>query len=315
MWQEEASELLRKEIETLLSPLESAVGLLDVVKEALAKLERGSSAKGNSPWPLIPLVVSDAISGHYEQALPAAAAIQFFRAAAEVFDDIEDADSPGSLVSKYGLATTTNAATTLTILAEKAISWLKERGVAGDSIVHVLDVVNSYYITACAGQHLDLLIRPGVAMSEETYIRIATMKSASQVECAFHVGALLAEAQPQLICLFSDFGNNLGLAAQIANDIRGIMDGNDIRRRKITLPVIYALAQAEGETRTQLEAVFCGQSGTAPDCVQIRHLLFTTGAVHYSTLKVELYKQYALDALSRAEEAGTRVERLKLFLE
>ena len=103
-------------------------------------------------------MVSDAISGHYEQAVPAAAAIQLLKAAAEVFDDIEDADSSDSLASRYGLAAATNAATTLIILAEKAIARLKGRGVADDSIIRILDAINSYYTTACAGQHLDLCI-------------------------------------------------------------------------------------------------------------------------------------------------------------
>ena len=141
------------------------------------------------------------------------------------------------------------------------------------------------------------------------------MKSASQAECAFYIGALLADAQPQLLSLFSKIGYNLGMAAQIANDIRGVIGGTDILARKMTLPAIYALAQTDGKARTQLEAAFYGQSEAAPDPAQIRDLLFNIGAIHYSTLKMEFYKQHALDALSEAEEAGTCVERLKLFLE
>jgi geranylgeranyl pyrophosphate synthase len=315
MWQEEAAKLVSEEIETLLSPLSGIDNLCDIVEEALIKARRGLSVESNCPWSLVPLIVSDAILGHYEQAVPAAAAIQFFKAAAEVFDDIEDADSSDSLTSRYGLAAATNAATTLIILAEKAIARLKGRRVTDDLIIRVLDAINSYYTTACAGQHLDLRIGPEVTMSEETYLRIADMKTASQAECTFCIGALLANAQPQLISLFSKFGHNLGMAAQIANDIRGITGGTDIKARKMTLPVIYALSQADGKDRTQLEAAFQGQSEAAPDPAQIRDLLFNIGAIHYSTLKMEFYRQNAIDALSEAEKAGICVERLKLFLE
>jgi len=315
MWQEEAAKLLSEEIETLLSPLSGVDNLCDIVKEALIKARRGSSVEAKCPWTLVPLMVSDAISGHYEQTVPAAAAIQFFKAAAEVFDDIEDADSSDSLASRYGLAAATNAASTLVILAEKAIARLKGRGVADNSIIRILDTINSYYTTACAGQHLDLCIKPETTISEETYLKITAMKSASQAECAFCIGALVADAQPQLIGLFSKFGYNLGMAAQIANDIQGVIRGTDILARKMTLPAIYALAQTDGKARTQLEAAFCGQSEAVPDPAQIRDLLFNIGAIHYSTLKMEFYRQNAIDALSEAEKNGTRIERLKLFLE
>jgi octaprenyl-diphosphate synthase len=111
------------------------------------------------------------------------------------------------------------------------------------------------------------------------------------------------------------FGYNLGMASQIANDIQGITRGRDILKRKITLPVIYALSQADGEARHQLELTFSKQSESAPSPAQTRDLLFNTGAIHYATIKMELYKQQALDILSKAEGAGANVERLRLFLE
>ena len=141
------------------------------------------------------------------------------------------------------------------------------------------------------------------------------MKSASQVQCACHVGALLANANQELVDIFTKYGHNLGMASQITNDIQGITRGSDIAKRKITLPVVYALTQTEGESRHQLELIFGKQSEPVWNPTQIRDLLFRTGAIHYATVKMELYKQRALDILAEAERAGVSVERLKLFLE
>jgi hypothetical protein len=47
---------------------------------------------------------------------------------------------------------------------------------------------------------------------------------------------------------------------------------------------------------------------------EVRDLLFHTGAVHYVTLKMEVYRQQALDILSDAEELGANIDRLKTFL-
>jgi geranylgeranyl pyrophosphate synthase len=317
MWQERQAALLRDEIEALLSLLPDMGSFYDLVKEPLTQDRRGLATEiaHGRPWPLLPLIVCEAISGHCEHALPAAAALQLLMAAGDVFDDIEDADSSESLPARYGSAVATSVATTLLALAERAITRLKARGVEDNIIVRVMDTVNSYYTTACAGQHLDLCLAPRITVSEDVYLRVAGMKSASQVECACHIGALLATASKELIDIFGRFGHNLGMAAQITNDIQGVTRGSDITKHKITLPVIYALAQTDGEVRNQLEDTFGKQAGPVPNPTSIRDLLFRTGAIHYATIKMEFYKQRALDILSEAEGAGASVERLKLFLE
>ena len=314
MWQEEQAKLLREEIEALLSEV---AGLYALVKEPLTEARRGlaSESTWDRPWSLLPLIVCEAISGCYEHALPAAAAIQFFKAAGDVFDDIEDADSSKSLSARYGPAVATNVATILLSLAERAIARLKSRGVADYVTVRVMETVNSFFTTTCAGQHLDLSLSSEMAVSEDVYLRVIDMKSASTVECTCHIGALLADANQKLVDIFAKFGHNLGMASQIANDIQGITRGSDVVKHKITLPVIYALAQSEGETRNQLGLAFDKPSEIMPDPAQIRDLLFRTGAIHYATTKMEFYKQLALDNLSEVEQYGASVERLKLFLE
>ena len=314
MREDRQAELLRYEIEALLAHLSETVGLYDLVKEPLKKARRGLAAGSahDQPWPSLPLIVCQAISGHYEQALPAATALQLLMAAGDVFDDVEDADSSESLSAKYGSAVATNVATTLLVLAERAITRLEGRGVEDSVIVRVMDAVNSFYTTACAGQHLDLTLAP---VSEDTYLQVIGMKSASQVECACHIGALLANANQELVDIFAAFGHNLGMASQIANDIRGITHESDILKPKVTLPVIYAFTQTGGEAHSQLESTFVKQSGTIPDSTQIKELLFRTGAIHYATVKMEFYKQRARDILAKAERAGVSVERLKPFLE
>lgn len=317
MWQERQAELLKGEIEAVLTPLSGVADLYKLVKEALTQTRRGLAADGarDRPWPLLPLMVCEAISGRYEHALPATAALQFLVAAGDVFDDIEDADSSESLPARCGTALATNVGTTLLILAERAIVRLKTRGVTDNITIRVMDAVNSYYITACTGQHLDLSFNSEMDVSEDVYLKVIGLKSASQIECASHIGALLATSYQELIDTFTLFGYNLGMAAQITNDIQGITKGNDIVKHKITLPVIYGLTQTDGEVRDQLESTFGKQSKSELGPIKTRDLLFRSGAIHYATIKMEFYKQLALHSLCEAEREGARVERLKLFLE
>jgi geranylgeranyl pyrophosphate synthase len=314
---ERQSELLKYEIEACLAPLSGVTHLFNLVQEPLIQSNKAEDAGSprNNLWSLLPLIVCEAISGQYVYALPAAAALQLLKAAAEVFDDIEDADSSESLSNKYGSAIATNLATTLLILAEKAITRLNGSGVKNSVILHVMDIVNSYYITTCIGQHLDLSLSPEKAITEETCLKIAALKSASTAECACHIGALLATTNQQLIDTFVTFGHNLGMAGQIANDIQGITQGSDIIKCKITLPIIYALTQTDIKTHNRLKSTFGNSSDHTPDVKEIRDLLFNSGSIHYATIKVELFKQMALDSLSEAEKAGARVGKLKLFFQ
>jgi len=316
MWYKKQAELLREELETLLKLLVDTAGLYELTRKALTGAGRGIFAdKPDSlPWPLLPLMVCETVSGRFEPALPAAASIQLLKTAAEVFDDVEDADSPESLSSRYGPALAVNAATTLLILSEKVLAGLKARGVEDSIIVRIMESISSYYTTACAGQHLDISHTGDLAVTEELYMKIISLKSATTAECACYTGALLGQAGPDSLDKFARFGHNLGMMSQIVNDIQGVTGGKDIIRRKITLPVIYALSQTRGETYRRLERAFSQETETAIQPGQIKDLLFQCGAVHYSVLRMELYKQRAAGILAEME-AGFDTGQLKQFLE
>lgn len=316
-WQRKQADLVKKEIEVLLASLSDVTGFCDIVREPVAGVSGvvGAETGGRRPWHLLPLVICEAISGHYEHAIPASAAVQLFMAAAEVFDDIEDADAVRSLPGKYGPAIATNAATALIILAERAISQLKARSVEDCVIVRIMAAVNLFYGIACAGQHLDLSLASDMNISEDTYLRVASMKSATTIECACHIGAVLATASQELIDSFTLFGHNLGIASQIVNDIQGITSGIDIVKHKITLPVVYALTHTAGRVHSQLEFAFGNTCDFPPDPKQTKDMLFESGAIHYSMIKMEIFKQLALDILYELEKTGANIERLKLFLE
>ena len=228
MLHKDAARALSEEIGTLLSPLCGVVGLYELTREAMMLARPGPSSGKSDSWSMLPFLVCEALSGDWKKIVPAAVAIEFFKAAAEVFDDAEDADAPASLASKYGISTAINVATTLLILGEKAFARLRETGVAESEIVYILDVFNSYFLTACAGQYFDLAAGPGAVSSEEMYLGAMEMKSGAPLECVCWLGATLAGASRSVIGLFSKFGLSLGIAVQIANDIHGILAASDL---------------------------------------------------------------------------------------
>ncbi len=304
---------LREEIADLLTTLTESGNLKTVLSEALPenRLSHSHSERQSKPWALLPMMVCACLSGDHRPAVPLAAALELLKAAAEVLDDIEDADSSASLSARYGPAIATNAATTLIILAEEALARLKESGVDNKTALEVCAAVNAFYARACAGQHLDLWLPAEKRMSEETYLKIIELKTASAVECACASAALLVTRGGVMVELFSGFGRNLGMASQIANDIHGITSGPDAKSRKITLPVIYALSQTQGEVLSQFESAFIkigGQSVLTPD--EVTDLLWRTGALPYATVKMEYYRLKAREALDKIRAIGVNVDSL-----
>ncbi len=314
MWQEEQSASLKNEIDALLEPLGQVAGLHRLLTEALVGAEpyRVGGAR-NRPWDLLPLIICEGICGHFKAALPAAAAVRLFKSAAEVFDDVEDADSSRSLAAIYGNAAAINAGTALVVLAEKAIARLRFRRVPDATIVRIVEVVNALYTTACAGQHLDLSPDAGLP-SEERYLRMVTMKSSSHVECACRIGALVAGAGDPAIESYAAFGRSLGVAVQITNDVQGIESGADVAKRKITLPVIYALSNTHGPGAARLSAWYRSRESKL-EAGDIKELLTESGAMYYSRVKAEMFKGAALEALSRANPSTATLNRLKMLVD
>jgi geranylgeranyl pyrophosphate synthase len=306
--------LLYNEIVDIVSSLPEE--LCGLIKEPLTIGRRGLAAPNEHepPWVLLPIICCESVGGSPEKALPLCVSLQFFMAAGDVFDDIEDNDSPLALSSRYGTAVANNIATTLLVLGEKAIARLQDKGGDNSVIVRILDTVNSYYLTACEGQHMDLAHGNEINISENDYLNILSMKSASQIECSCYTGALLATENEEILNQFKEFGYNLGMLAQITNDIAGIIDKKDIINKKITLPVIFALSQTEGPANSLLVKYYRKQAGADVMIEQISDILSNSGALHYTAIKMESYRLLASEAIDKAEKNGINAEKLRMFV-
>ena len=280
--------------------------------------ERGRCLHGSDDFrgSLLPLLVCEAISGDFLVALPVAAAIEFLAAAGDVIDDIEDQDYEDALWRVYGQAQAVNAATALLTLARAEIRRLEQRGVAAGVVLRVVDTFDAAILKACSGQYYDLVYENRIDVSEDMYFQMVASKSAPLAESACSIGAMLATDDQQIIASFSQFGHNLGIAAQIDDDIHSLMDTeggkSDIRRRKKTLPVIYGLAHCRGAEREFLAKVYGEKTSITPEIEnQVRGILARSGGIHYSLIMAEVCRQKALKAL---QETGVPAERLKSLI-
>jgi len=125
--------------------------------------------------------------------------------------------------------------------------------------LRVLDILANASATIAEGEVLQLTAAQDLATSEVIYLQVVRGKTAALFSAATEVGGVIAGAPEEQVQALFDYGDALGIAFQIADDLldyqgaasaTGKNIGDDFRERKLTLPVIKAVAQADAEERT-----------------------------------------------------------------
>ncbi|RQP06679.1 polyprenyl synthetase family protein [Paracoccus sp. MA] len=124
--------------------------------------------------------------------------------------------------------------------------------------MQVMRILANASATIAEGEVLQLTAAQDIATTEDTYIQIVRGKTAALFSAATEAGAVVAGAEPAVQRALFDYGDALGIAFQIVDDLLdyggsttviGKNVGDDFRERKLTLPVIKAIARADAGER------------------------------------------------------------------
>ena len=138
--------------------------------------------------------------------------------------------------------------------------------------------------------------RGNYALSEQEYIEIITAKTASLTACCCRLGAHYAGASPEHEAALVQYGLDLGVAFQIADDLLDVLGdeatagkslGTDLAKQKSTLPLIRVLQQAAPDERAEVLAAPGPQRRPARDA--LRPWLARFDAIEYSREKAGWY--------------------------
>jgi len=197
-------------------------------------------------------------------------------------------------------------------LYSRAVTELARVG-SLDAIRILADAANLMSV----GEMRQLTAYDGLDFSEEDYYRLIAAKTASLMGAACEMGALLGPEgfrKP-----LRRFGDNLGLAFQVADDIldyvgseeeTGKPAGQDLRERKVTLPLIGALKAASPRVEGEIRTFFKGAAGSEEEIFRVVEMVRGLGGVEYA-------KEKALEFAAQAEEAlaglpeGSAVDALR----
>jgi len=128
----------------------------------------------------------------------------------------------------------------------------------GDGSIKVLKLLSDTSAIISEGEVLQLTHENNLENDFSTYLKIISAKTAQLFAAACQIGALIADKPPEYEKALFDFGHNLGMAFQIADDALdysarrealGKSIGDDFKECKVTLPVILAYRKSAAEEK------------------------------------------------------------------
>ncbi|MCX8057701.1 MAG: polyprenyl synthetase family protein [Ignavibacteria bacterium] len=155
---------------------------------------------------------------------------------------------------------------------------------------------------------------------EETYLKIISDKTASLFATCTSIGAMSITSDKNVIDDFRQFGEYLGIAFQIKDDIldfegtssiMGKPTGNDLRDKKLTLPIIYALKQAEKNEVKNIKNLIKGRL-SSKDIDSIFEFVSRYNGLEYANQRAKEFASKAIDIISKYENSESRQALIEL---
>ena len=122
--------------------------------------------------------------------------------------------------------------------------------------LRVLDILSNASATIAEGEVLQLTAAQDTNTTEDIYLQVVRGKTAALFSAAAEVGGVIAKAPQEHINALFEYGDALGIAFQIVDDLLDVIGdtnetgkniGDDFRERKLTLPFIKAITKADEE--------------------------------------------------------------------
>ncbi|MFQ5598505.1 MAG: polyprenyl synthetase family protein [Nitrospiria bacterium] len=165
------------------------------------------------------------------------------------------------------------------------------------------------------GEMLQLTHQNDLQLTEETYFKIIEHKTSALISASCQVGAILAKAPDQKKCALTQYGKNLGIAFQVADDTLdyvadnhrlGKALGEDLKEGKITLPLLHLLGKCTAKEKIWLGELMAGKDFLQDDLKKVIDLMMTYGSVRYALKRAQGFAETAKQMLLAFEPSPYR---------
>lgn len=171
------------------------------------------------------------------------------------------------------------------------------------------------------GEILQIQKTRSLDISEEDYISVISDKTASLIASSCAMGAVSATDDDTMIAGMKRYGEYLGLAFQIRDDLldytgdskkTGKQMGIDIKDKKITLPLIYALRQAPASEQKMIRSILKSSKKRAVKSDEVIDFVTRKGGLEYAAEIAEGFAAQAVASITPFPECGAKTSLLQL---
>jgi geranylgeranyl diphosphate synthase type I len=283
-------------------------GWTDEQFEPVADVQKGKRLR-----PIMCLLACEAIAGSHTRALPLAVAIELIHNYSLIHDDIADRDDERrgrpTVWKIWGDGLAINTGSALYTLAFQALEALD---VPPAKALHIYKIVFATSMRLSEGQHWDINYERSVNVTQEMYLNMIEGKTAALLEMALRTGAMVATDDERVIEGYRNFGRHLGLAFQIQDDYLNIWVAtersgktqfSDLRNKKKSLPVTYALGTLHGDERERFAAIYADVDHDMTDD-EIREVLAVLDRIGAKEYTAQLADYHTTEALRCLDSTG-----------
>jgi octaprenyl-diphosphate synthase len=291
--------------------MRSEIPLLNIILNYIIR------RKGKQMRPLLVFLTARLNGEITEATFVAATFIELLHTASLVHDDVvDDADERRGALSINALWNSKIAVLVGDYLLSKGmlISVEKNR-------FDMLEIVSDAVKSMSEGELLQIQKSRKLNLKEEDYFKIIKSKTAALLSACTACGARSVSDDSETIRIMKDFGENIGIAFQIRDDLldyegtglTGKAAGNDIKERKITLPLIHALEQTTYLKKRHIIGIVKNRKKTKREINEVISFVSENGGMLYAELKMNQYRDKALLVLDSYSDSAVK-ESLKEFV-
>jgi geranylgeranyl pyrophosphate synthase len=269
--------------------------------------------------PLLLLLTARAFDSDLDRAVTAAAGVELLHTASLVHDDNIDRSS-----LRRGQPTlNTQVSSGAVILIGDYLFAQSAILAAATNDARVVTIFATSLAEICDGQIRETLDAHRITQDRADYDRRIYGKTAALFAGAAEMGAVIGGGSEPAISELRGFGSDMGMAFQILDDILDLREGtsnlgkpagNDLRQGVVTLPMMFFLEHANGESVSTLERVVAGDETDDAVIDQLVQEIRASGALEAAEAEASVFIQSAERRLDVVPNAETRKYLLDLLM-
>ena len=281
--------------QTFNKAVESQVSLLDKIMKYIV------SNKGKQLRPMFVLLAAKIFSSTNETTFRAASLIELLHTATLVHDDVvDDSDKRRGFFSINALWKNKIAVLVGDYLLSKGLLLSLSNG-----DFKILEILSTAVKEMSEGELLQAEKARKLDISEDIYFEIIRCKTASLISSACGAGAYSVTKDEAKTAIMQKFGEKVGIAFQIKDDLFdygkadiGKPTGNDIKEKKMTLPLIYTLNNCDKNTKNKIIHIFKNAQKKKHEVKYIIDTVTQAGGILYAENKMKEYINDAFEILN-----------------